>query len=558
MKNYLYYALLLLVMIPSSCRKENADIPDIDSGDQPGNVISYSTIDDKPLLLADINAFSAPYVATYYENGQGVLLFDGDIDSFEDSAFQNKSELKSITLPYTLKNISDKAFQGCSNLEKISFQNKSSLEKLGKYAFSGCSKLSEFEFPNSLQTIDDYAFEGTSLVDLDFRKVSESINLSEKAFGDKHGFITIWARDIAAVQSYRARFGSLSKYVTTSDLTGINGSNWTEYLPQCLNLRDLTIPCTHDAATWYADWTTPWNDILKDQGLTYKETFEQGVRAFDLRLGAKYHATPQSIKPIEFDFFVHGDQGWFSELNSFPDGMSYFPSKDMFKNSFLILFAKDDYDSASKLKLSCFTAFVENLNSPAGYDYGQFIAYNPDLTLEDVKGKILLFTRTTEYLGYKEKDIPINFLTDNSIQVYRNGSPVDGALYDSFTQDHYEVDHAYDKYDIICNTLKERKGSGDRSFFIEQFNACQYGSIAGLADGYFFSWPVICYVNTSVSDDLSKVDLGTYYRQPLGVVFYDMCGVNRYNDDYVFNGDKLAPLLWKHNFRGFWDVSHNL
>lgn len=551
MKNYLYYALLLLVMIPSSCRKENADIPDIDPGGQPGNVISYSTIDDKPLLLGDINAFSAPYVATYYENGQGVLLFDGDIESFDAKVFQNCTTLKSLILPHSLKSIDDSSFKGCSNLEKVGFQYKSSLERLGKYAFSGCAKLSEFEFPNSLQTIDDYAFEGTSLVDLDFRKVNESVKLSEKAFGDKHGFITIWAWDITAVQSLRARLTPYSKYITTSNMTGINGSNWTEYLPQGLNLRDLTIPCTHDAATWSAAWGTAWADIIKDQDLCYSDTFDQGVRAFDLRLGIDWKSDC---------YFVHGDIPWVSTLMSIGADTPLFPEKEQFANSFLILFAKDDYGSSTSKRLTCFQELIFKLVDNAGYDFEQFIAYNPDLTLEDVKGKILMFASTKEYLGYDYSDLPINFLTDTSIQVYRKGSPVEGALYESFTQDSYEVMEPEDKYKIVQNTLKERLNNGNRSFFNNHLNACKYGSIPTQPDGYYFSWPVICSVNTSIADDLSKESLylEPYYRQPLGVVYYDMCGVNRYNDEYVFNGDILAPLLWKHNFRGFWDVSHNL
>lgn len=147
------------------------------------------------------------------------------------------------------------------------------------------------------------------------------------------------------------------------------------------------------------------------------------------------------------------------------------------------------------------------------------------------------------------------YLTDSGIQVYRKGSPVEGASYESATQDVYEVLIADYKYDAITYALENRIESGNRCFFIDQFNACEWGETP-IDDGYFFSWPVICFINDYVGQKLSSDELEIYFRQPLGVVYFDMCGVEKYDDDNKFHGDTMTPILWKHNFRGFWDVSY--
>ncbi|MCR5507649.1 MAG: leucine-rich repeat protein [Lachnospiraceae bacterium] len=73
-------------------------------------------------------------------------------------AFENCSNLTSITLPATVTSIEQQAFNGCSSLKSIVIP--ASLTSLGRRAFDGCSSLGgSITLPESLTSINDYAFE---------------------------------------------------------------------------------------------------------------------------------------------------------------------------------------------------------------------------------------------------------------------------------------------------------------------------------------------------------------------------------------------------------------
>ena len=69
--------------------------------------------------------------------------------------------LDEIVIPSTYKNYSvttilDNAFEGCTNLKKITIPN--SVATIGSYAFSGCSNLTEVNIPDGVTIINSYTF----------------------------------------------------------------------------------------------------------------------------------------------------------------------------------------------------------------------------------------------------------------------------------------------------------------------------------------------------------------------------------------------------------------
>lgn len=75
-----------------------------------------------------------------------------------DKAFYERSCLKSVTLPDSIKKIGECAFCDCENLESINLPN--GLEEIGSFAFAYCYKLtSDLYIPESVKLIDSYAFE---------------------------------------------------------------------------------------------------------------------------------------------------------------------------------------------------------------------------------------------------------------------------------------------------------------------------------------------------------------------------------------------------------------
>lgn len=74
--------------------------------------------------------------------------------------FANKTKLKRISFPRSIKAIGDSAFLNCRNLEKVSF--KSGVEEIESHAFEGCLSIKEISFPNTLRIIGEYSFSGCS------------------------------------------------------------------------------------------------------------------------------------------------------------------------------------------------------------------------------------------------------------------------------------------------------------------------------------------------------------------------------------------------------------
>ncbi len=91
--------------------------------------------------------------------------------------FWNSQYLKSLTIPATVTYIREYAFTGCTNLEKVIFEEGSQLKTIGGCAFADCSSLEEIELPESLEMIEGAAFSGcTSLERIHIPKNVNAIN----------------------------------------------------------------------------------------------------------------------------------------------------------------------------------------------------------------------------------------------------------------------------------------------------------------------------------------------------------------------------------------------
>ncbi|MBQ7045349.1 MAG: leucine-rich repeat protein [Clostridia bacterium] len=89
----------------------------------------------------------------------------------ENSFYLNRS-ITSVTIPGSVKTISENAFRGCTALEEIVFNE--GLQSIGTYAFGG-TKLTKVVFPSTLKTIGVSAFNGcSSLTEIDLANI-ESI-----------------------------------------------------------------------------------------------------------------------------------------------------------------------------------------------------------------------------------------------------------------------------------------------------------------------------------------------------------------------------------------------
>ncbi|MBR2486352.1 MAG: leucine-rich repeat domain-containing protein, partial [Paludibacteraceae bacterium] len=118
--------------------------------------IYYTSSTGKIVTPYKTDVFGANIISNTYENGQGVITFDGPVTTIGDSAFLQCEKLNTITLPNSVTSIGNRTFKDCTLLHSIIIPN--SVMSIGEYAFQFCIYLSSINMPNRMHNIGNGAF----------------------------------------------------------------------------------------------------------------------------------------------------------------------------------------------------------------------------------------------------------------------------------------------------------------------------------------------------------------------------------------------------------------
>lgn len=91
-----------------------------------------------------------------FENGVGIIEFDGDVITVGDFAFYSTTTMTDVTIPDTVTSIGDYAFGGCSSLTSIVIPD--SVTSIGTSAFYYCIRLTSCTIGSGVTSIGDWAF----------------------------------------------------------------------------------------------------------------------------------------------------------------------------------------------------------------------------------------------------------------------------------------------------------------------------------------------------------------------------------------------------------------
>lgn len=142
----------------------NEDMDIMDPNLPPYDEIWYTSTSGSVVPLLSTSGFGANVVSNTYEDGKGVIKFDGIVTAIGDYAYNNdyspNTSLKSVTIPTTVKSIGKLAFRYCTKLESINLHD--GITHIGERAFI-YTNLSEITIPKGLTELSKQVFDSTPL-----------------------------------------------------------------------------------------------------------------------------------------------------------------------------------------------------------------------------------------------------------------------------------------------------------------------------------------------------------------------------------------------------------
>lgn len=126
-------------------------------------------VDDKNDYYCDIDGVlfdkNKKKLVTFPNQKSDTYVIPDSVNTVCTFAFDNCSNLRSLTIPNSVTNIENCAFNYCNNLTKINLPGN--LINLGSRAFSNCENLKDIVLPDGLQKLGDYCFSNcTSLTNI--------------------------------------------------------------------------------------------------------------------------------------------------------------------------------------------------------------------------------------------------------------------------------------------------------------------------------------------------------------------------------------------------------
>lgn len=143
MKRFFY----ILVLILSVCLEASAYDVEV-------NGVYYNVDATKRVASVTKGTYSGSIVIADSITFRGVAL---EVTSIEAEAFAGCKKLEAVTIPNSVRTISNGAFMNCTNLKNVKLPD--SLALIPYNCFSGCASLSSVEIPKAVEEIESNAFE---------------------------------------------------------------------------------------------------------------------------------------------------------------------------------------------------------------------------------------------------------------------------------------------------------------------------------------------------------------------------------------------------------------
>ncbi|MBO4742057.1 MAG: hypothetical protein J5533_00335 [Bacteroidales bacterium] len=289
---------------------------------------------------------------------------------------------------------------------------------------------------------------------------------------------------------------------------------WMTPLPDDTPLNRMSIPGAHDAATATITSFTLWT---KTQDLGIADLWNCGVRAFDLR--PAFADGRMSVYHDKYNTnvsFVSVVNGLVAALNTHPG-----------EAAIIIIRHEEEADGNDPQWSTEMDAFLQSLRS-------RLIPYQPDLTLGEMRGKILFLSRN-DYRNGPLGGYIRGWTSSGDLSAQKSPKieGEDGARHPLWVQDYYHPKNAEDKWQQVQGMFDATASA-----------SAPYPLVINHTSGYLNDLPD--YRSNARNINAKAAEYIIQKGAPAGIVMMDFAGVDRSNGKEV-GGLKLLQTVIKNN-----------
>lgn len=286
---------------------------------------------------------------------------------------------------------------------------------------------------------------------------------------------------------------------------------WMERLADDTPLAALSIPGAHDAASASI---TAWPSWTRTQDKNVAELWNCGVRAFDLRPA-----------------LVDGELGIYHEKYSahvsFPQIMQALLlalKKHPGECAVVIIRHEEEADGNNPLWKDVMGTYLSSIRT-------FLVDYSPSLTLGELRGKILILSRS-EYTGGPVGGYIRSWSHSNRLESQKKASiqGADGSVSPLWIQDFYYPEGMEDKWAVVKGLLDAAASAGDNGPLVINHTSGYLGSLPDYRSN-------ARNINARAADYISS------RHAPAGIVMMDFAGESRSKGVSVGGKELLEALI---------------
>ena len=252
-KSFIFSIFFLLFIFYNSFFVLATDTTNIETVNIDGIDWSYKNLTDDRGAIFPVNSSQIKGDITIPSNIGNV-----EITMINDDAFRDCDNLRTVTIPNTVKMLGKNAFLDCSNLAEVNMSEN--VSTISNNCFKSCSNLKSFNMPKNIKVLNTSSFENCSNIKSIYFS-NNDINIDTTAF--RNNYITFICLEGSSIERLADDLGfNKLTFKSEENYSYANYNNLKAYLS---NLKEtLPVSLNSDTLKTYQEQINTFYDLKKE------------------------------------------------------------------------------------------------------------------------------------------------------------------------------------------------------------------------------------------------------------------------------------------------------